>query len=199
MWQINIWKDSRAYLVLITLALAGLAGYAAIQFITNVHGLHRPTVVNSVEVIRKPNLGTASTSDAAEQNIAPFATVSVSSIEDTGEQPRDGVADGQPDANEWVTREEKEGAWIKLTWFRAAVITGVALFDRPSPIDNVLGGTLTFDDGSQIAVPGLPVDGTPWRITFPPKAVHWVMFRIDRVEGTHTGLEEFMVFGTLSP
>jgi hypothetical protein len=36
-------------------------------------------------------------------------------------------------------------------------------------------------------------------MTFPPKVVHWLMFRIERAEGKNTGLEEIMVFETSNP
>jgi hypothetical protein len=46
-----------------------------------------------------------------------------------------------------VTQEEMAGSWIKLSWDRPASVTEVALCDRPNQLDNVLGGTLSFDDG----------------------------------------------------
>jgi hypothetical protein len=124
--------------------------------------------------------------------------VTVSSIEESDEHAGGGVADGVVDTKEWVAREEMSGAWIKLSWDRPTVITEIDLYDRPNRVDNVLSGMLTFDDGSSIVVPALPADGSPWRITFPPKVVHWLMFRIDRAEGRSTGLEEIMVMGTQS-
>src|SRR2546423_658649 len=79
---------------------------------------------------------------------------------------------------EWVTREEMGRAWIKFSWDRPARVTELALYDRQNRLDNVLSGTLNFDDGTLIAVPALPPGGTPWRITIPPKVVHWLMFRM---------------------
>jgi hypothetical protein len=128
------------------------------------------------------------------QNIAPLATVSVSSTES---QLGAGVADGVVDKEEWVTHEEMAGAWIKLSWARPATVIAIELYDLQNPIDNVLSGTLSFDDGSLFPVTALPPAGTPWRVKFAPKTVSWVMFRIDHAEGRHTGLAEIMVFGTL--
>jgi hypothetical protein len=102
------------------------------------------------------------------------------------------------DTKGWVAREEMAGAWIKLSWDRPALVTEITLYDRPNRVDNVLSGTLTFDDGTSIAVPALPVAGSPWHVTISPKLVHWLMFRIDRAEGRSTGLEEIMVMGTQS-
>jgi hypothetical protein len=151
-------------------------------------------------VIRRPNPAPSEPAGNHEavQNIAPLATVSVSSVEEAPGQSI-GVADGVVDTKEWVTREEMNGAWIKLSWDRPVLVTEIALYDRPDRSTNVLGGTLSFDDGSSVAVPALPPAGTPWRLSFPPKTVHWVMFRIDRAEGRNTGLEEMMVFGALQP
>jgi len=133
---------------------------------------------------------------AGPLNIAPFATVTVSSAGDDRGQAA-GVADGDVNASQWVTQDELQGAWIKLAWDRPAVVEQIDLYDRPGPAENILGGSLIFDDGAMIPVPKLPPDGAPWRTRFPPKHVHWVMFRIDAAQGRTTGLAEIMVFGGL--
>jgi hypothetical protein len=71
------------------------------------------------------------------------------------------------DAKGWVAREEMAGAWIKLTWDRPVLVTEMALYDRPNRVDNVLSGTLTFDDGASVAVPALPTAGS--RLIIPDK------------------------------
>jgi hypothetical protein len=159
-----------------------------------------PTARNVATVIRRPSVVTGAKQSipprpqAAPRNIAPLATVTVSSVADSGGQPA-GVADGVVDSSEWVARGELQGAWIKLTWDRPAVVEQIDLYDRPSPLENVLGGTLIFDDGAMIPVPKLPPDGTPWHVKIPPKHVTWIMFRIDAAQGRTTGLAEIMVFG----
>ena len=136
--------------------------------------------------------------DRQQRNIAPLATVTVSS-EDAGRgQTGEGVADGRPDASEWSSAGEGAGAWITLAWDRPAVVTEIDLYDRPSPIDNVLSGTLSFDDGTVIVVRALPADGTPERVVFAPKTIHTVTFRIDQAQGRNAGLGEIMVVGTLN-
>lgn len=130
------------------------------------------------------------------QNIAPFATVMVSSVEAAAVRA-EGVADGEAYSGEWVSEGETAGAWIKLTWERPATITEIVLYDRPDPAENVLGGTLEFEDGSQIPVPALPPGGEPLRVTFAPKTVRWLVLRIDSVQGQSAGLVEFAVYGSL--
>mgnify|MGYP000039621727 CR=1 FL=1 len=131
------------------------------------------------------------------QNIAPFATVTVSSVR-AGGSGAEGVADGERDLNEWVSEGEMSGAWIKLVWDKPATITEIVLYDRPDPAENILGGVLEFEDGSQIPVPALPPGGDPWRVTFAPKTVRWVVLRIESVQGRNAGLVEFAVYGDLS-
>jgi len=159
-----------------------------------------PTAKRVATVIRRPDALTPAKSVAGGEpaaplrNIAPLATVTASSAEDERDQAA-GVADGVVDASQWVARGELAGAWIKLTWDRQAVVERVDLYDRPSPVDLVLGGTLIFDDGTMIPVPKLPPDGSPYHIKISPKRVSWLMFRIDAAQGRATGLAEIMVFG----
>ncbi|MEO8369110.1 MAG: hypothetical protein ABI806_07925, partial [Candidatus Solibacter sp.] len=110
------------------------------------------------------------------RNIAPAATVTVSSEAATRAQNTEGVADGQPDSNEWVAADSV-GAWVTLTWDRPALIDEIVLYDRPDRSSNVRSGALSFDDGSVIIVHALPVEGAPEHIKFPPKTVHSVTFR----------------------
>lgn len=152
-------------------------------------------------VIRHPDSQPAVVTPASNaahhglQNIAPLATVAASSFERSAETAA-GVADGLVDQSEWIAGE-RAGAWIELSWDRPVTVMEVTLFDLADPEDNVLGGLLTFDDGSVVTVPALPPDGSPWSVTFPPKTVRSVVFRIVRAQGLKTGLAEIMIFGTL--
>ena len=150
-------------------------------------------------VIRHPNPVTLANAGSRQMhNIAPLATVTVSSANTGGGHTGEGVADGQPDANEWASAGEGAGAWITLAWDRPATVTEIDLYDRPDPVDNVLSGTLTFEDGSVIVVHALPAEGAPQRVVFPPKTIRSVTFRIDRAQGRNAGLGEIMVMGTLN-
>jgi len=191
-------KELPVYVILTGVAILGVALLAAMRFVSTADIWRRGNA--QTIVIRRPNPAASQPPGSQEgmRNISPLATVTISSAEESPGQAV-GVADGVVDSREWVTRQEMGGAWIKLNWDRPALVSEIALYDRPDRSDNVLGGTLSFDDGSVIPVPALPPAGTPWRISFPPKTVHWVLFRIDRAEGRNTGLEEIMVFGALHP
>ena len=148
-------------------------------------------------VLRRPGFAHAFELPGGElRNIAPAATVTVSSEDPARGHRGEGVADGQPDENEWVAADAV-GAWLTLTWDRPALISEIVLYDRADLASNVRSGTLSFDDGSVIMVRALPAAGTPEHIRFAPKKVRSVTFRIDEAEGLNAGLDEIMVMGTL--
>ena len=134
-------------------------------------------------------------------NHALTAQVTVSSESAGGPQGGvkaiDGVPDGSPHdaAREWVTAGELSGAWIQLDWPTPVSLAQVNLFDRPSTGENVLAGTLSFSDGSRVAVDALPADGRVLPVAFAPRVVSWVRFTVDRAEGSATGLSELQVLG----
>src|ERR1039457_3702946 len=180
-------KSVRSLVTLTLVALCLIAGFLAIEFRTTVfkwylaefRGHGAPTI------IRRPGslARAASTENARIRNIAPVATGSGSSVEESDGTLAQGVADGVADSKDWVTEGETAGAWIRLDWNAPATIMGVDLYDLPNLSDNVLSGTLTFDDGSTIPVASLPPGGAPRRITFPAKTVRSVVFRIDHAQG----------------
>jgi len=182
----------RVLVAVIVAALVSAAILVGIRFAPAAR--HVATIIRRPSAVTPAIQSTSRSPQTGLRNIAPFATVTVSSAEDSGGQSA-GVADGVVDASQWVARGELQGAWIKLTWDRPAVVEQVDLYDRPSPVDYILGGTLIFDDGAMIPVPKLPPEGTPWHVRIPPKHVNWVMFRIDAAQGRTTGLAEIMVFG----
>ena len=189
-------KTARVFVILALLALLFIAGFVATKFAATARGKGH----EEVTVIRRPNGSSPPPGQPKREthgfirNIAPLATVSVSSTES---QMGAGVADGVVDNEGWVTHAEMGGAWIKLSWDRPATVIAIELYDLQSAVDNVLSGTLSFDDGSLFPVAPLPPAGSPWRVKFSPNTVHWVTFRIDHAEGRHTGLAEIMVFGML--
>ena len=140
-------------------------------------------------------------SNATQANIAPLATVSVSSVYSgySGNSIVDGVVDGFPGdiSKEWASNGEKVGAWAQLTWSSAKTINQINLYDRPNNTDQVTSGTLTFSDGSNVSVGALPdTDKTPATVTFSNKTVTWVKFTVNSVKsGTlNIGLAEFEVY-----
>src|SRR6266850_471996 len=132
-------------------------------------------------------------------NLAITAQVSASSEASANSRMSavDGFADGAPhDATrEWVSAGQLAGAWIQLNWSTSVSVAQVNLYDRPLGGENVLAGTLSFSDGTSIAVGALPTDGKLLPVTFAPKTVTWVRFTIDQAEGTAAGLSEIQVLG----
>jgi hypothetical protein len=205
-------KSVRNYTLFVALVLVCIGGAMGLKFAPAAFRL-RDTVMRRREqaaIIRRPSPGALRDPRLAPAksdrhgglvNLAPLATVTASSIvsSSNAEPMGAGVADGTVDASEWVTSAEAQGAWIELRWDRPVSVAEVELHDRRSLLENILGGTLLFDDGSMIPVPALPPDGTPWSIHFPPKTVQWIRFRIDSAQGKNEGLAEIMVYGKQNP
>ena len=184
----------RNYVWLVVGALVCIAGVLVVHFAPAALRLGRSGVT-----IRRPNpVPLRKAGDRQMRNIAPRATVTVSSADAARGQTGEGVADGQPDASEWASAGEGAGAWITLIWDHPATVSEIDLYDRPDPSENVLRGTLTFEDGSVIVVHALPAAGGAERVIFAPKTIHSVTFRIDQAQGRNAGLGEIMVIGTLN-
>src|SRR5581483_8258874 len=95
----------------------------------------------------------------------------------------DGSTDGYPgdQHHEWVSKGEKAGAWLTLTWTKPTRMTRILLYDRPNSADHVEEARLEFSDGSQLDVPSLPNDGIqPGIVTFAAKTCTWVKFVVVR-------------------
>ncbi len=175
-----------------------LAGAVLLCIVAAIGVRYGGPILKTGRVIRVPKAGIRIDQvrlAARAVNLAPFATVTVSSLEDVDEEGAQGVADGQVDEREWVPRQQARGAWIRLRWDAPVKVSEIQLYDRPSLADNVLSGFLEFDDGTRIPVDALPPDGSVWRVKFPAKMVQTVSFHIDNAEGRHSGLAEIMVMG----
>lgn len=134
-------------------------------------------------------------------NLATRAVVTASSQDAAGGRVRGNAVDGKlhgmsiGGVHEWATSGQLAGAWIQLDWPSAVRVSRVNLWDRPSLAENVLGGTLTFSDGSSVAVGALPARGNVLPVTFSPREVTWVRFSVTQAEGTAAGLAEIEVMG----
>lgn len=133
-------------------------------------------------------------------NIAFLANVSVSS-ESTitgqlGVKAIDGITNGYPHFpdNEWATRGQTDGAWIKLSWPKAYTVSKIIIYDRPNLNDNIISATLNFSDGSLINVGTLPNNGKGYEIDFTAKIIEWVKLTVDEAVGENIGLSEFEVY-----
>ena len=186
-------SSSARHYVWVAVILTCIAGVIGLRF--------APTALRMGHgvIVRRPNPSAFTPAgDHHQRNIAPFATVTVSSEDTARGQTGEGVADGRPDGSEWSSAGEGAGAWITLTWDRSAIVTEIDLYDRASPNENVLSGTLSFDDGTVILVRALPAGGAPERVVFAPKTIHTLTFRIDQAQGRNAGLDEIMVIGTMN-
>lgn len=148
-------------------------------------------------------------------SIARYATVTASSENATGDKATDqsaikavdGVLDGEasglpydhpryPHA-EWATKGETAGAWINLEFDQAKDITKITLYDRPGTENQITGGKLVFDDGSEVEVGELPNNGSPLEIELKKqsKSVKFVVTSVSE-STTSAGLAEIAVCGT---
>ena len=75
------------------------------------------------------------------------------------------------------------------------VIDRVVLYDRPTSIEQIFTGTLTFSDGSNLDVPKLPNNGAALEMSFLEKTVTSVRFQVTNGVGPNVGLSGFRVFG----
>jgi alpha-glucosidase (family GH31 glycosyl hydrolase) len=117
----------------------------------------------------------------------------------------DGVVGGYPGVRgqEWSTSGEGVGAWVRMTWPTTQTIRSIVLYDRINANDQITAGTLSFSDGSTVAVGTLrnqplsaPSHGADV-ITFAAKHVTWVKLTVTAVAPAteNVGLAEMAVYG----
>ena len=154
-------------------------------------------------------LGTASSPrpfmvlGAPGSNVAAAATVTASS-ENAGTGQLAGKAvDGNTDGSgtgdfthEWASVGQKAGAWLNLQWASPVTLGSITLFDRPNANDQITGGSISFSDGSTLAVPSLPNDGSGFTLDFSARTVTSLRLTITTVSSTtlNIGLAEIQTF-----
>lgn len=149
--------------------------------------------------------GTAGLSEVqvieADPNVSTAAVVSTSSAASGagGALVADGVV-AIPGAGEWVAAGSTGVPSVTLTWPFGQRLDRIVLHDRAGTAGNVTSGTLRFSDGTTIAVPALPDNGTQHVIDFPEKAVTWASFEANTYTG-QPGLSELRAYdlGNLAP
>jgi hypothetical protein len=147
----------------------------------------------------EPRSQTVDLSRYEKENAALSASVTASSFEfpeATG--VNDGFVGGYPidRSQEWSTKGEKAGAWVKLDWKQAQTVDRIILFDRLNGADRVLAGEIEFSDGSKVAVGELVNNAAKGTlIKFSPKTITWLKFTVTKVsnETQNTGLAEIVV------
>jgi len=99
---------------------------------------------------------------------------------------------------EWASNGEKAGAWLNVSWPGPIAVTQVVLYDRPNLSDRVLGGTLTWSDGTSRTFGALNADGSATTINLSKQVTtSSLLVTITSVSSTtnSAGLAEITVFG----
>ncbi|TFV78466.1 hypothetical protein E4P39_04525 [Blastococcus sp. CT_GayMR19] len=141
---------------------------------------------------------TPSTMPAVSTDLAAAASVTASSENaadgQTAAKAVDGTVDGYPGdwTAEWAAQGCTAGTWLQLTWPTAVTLDRIVLHDRPNANDQVTGGTLTFADGTTVAVPELANDGSATTVSFPARSTTSVRLTVTGVSATtsNVGLAE---------
>ncbi|WP_166503365.1 DUF7402 domain-containing protein [Modestobacter italicus] len=150
-----------------------------------------------------PTTTPPTTTPPATPNLATTSTVTASSENpndgQTAVKVKDGVIDGYPGVAtaEWATQGGKAGSWVQLTWPTAQTVDRVVLYDRLNTSDQVTAGTLTFSNGTTVAVPTLSNAGAGVTVTFPSRSTTSVRLTITGVSAStsNVGLAEFQAYG----
>jgi LmbE family N-acetylglucosaminyl deacetylase len=145
---------------------------------------------------------TTSTATTQGGNLAGSASVTASSQDtstgQTAAKAIDGVASGYPAdfTKEWATVGGRAGSWITLTWPSPVSLSKIVLYDRPNSDDRVMGGTLTFSDGSVVNVGSLPNNGAAFSVSFVPRVIVSVRFTVTSVSRStaNVGLAEIEAY-----
>lgn len=128
-------------------------------------------------------------------NAGIAAQITASSDYPAASGQKENAVDGYADVGfEWMSLDGN-GAWIQFDWPSPYRLGGVVLYDRLDTGDNVQAATLSFSDGSTVAVGALPTNGTPMVVTFPLRTVTWLRFTINQVSGDNAGLAEMEILG----
>ncbi|BGP08932.1 hypothetical protein OF846_003396 [Rhodotorula toruloides] len=103
---------------------------------------------------------------------------------------------------EWTSAGQGVGAWLLLTWTTPVTFNEIVLHDRPNLQDQILGGNLTFADGTGVSFGPLANDGsaTPIYLSKSVTTTSLKMY-ISKVSSTTTsiGLSEIMVYQVPNP
>jgi len=131
-------------------------------------------------------------------NIAPEATVSVSSSSDAISFAGTNVKDGIfkiGNMGEWKSDGEST-PWLELNWSENAVVDKINLYDRVGPASQIVNGEIRFSDGSIIETGTLPSDGTKKTFEFAPREISSLKLTVTEGIG-EVGLAEIEVYDTV--
>lgn len=133
------------------------------------------------------------------KNLSPLAQVTASS--EFNEQyaatnaTDNSLFDGRGSL-EWASRTSGDAKpSLILNWDRNIVIDKIILYDRPDPNTNILSSTLSFSNGTNLAVSALPYWGNPKVIDLDNVITRNLTFLVETLQGNNVGLKEIMVIG----
>ncbi|KAK4052066.1 hypothetical protein OIV83_002360 [Microbotryomycetes sp. JL201] len=178
------------------------AGLAEIEVFAP--GYNASPTSGSVAPTPTPSLST-------QTNIAPLAVASASAEQPATLQTADKANDGYVDGygyqggegmywEEWASGTGV-GTTLTLTWPAAATFSTVILYDRPNTNDQIISGTLTFDDGTSVSFGQLFNDASPTYVFLPSQITSRTLtMTVTGISDTTTsvGLAEIEVYGTLA-
>ncbi len=131
-------------------------------------------------------------------NIAPEASVSVSSTSDSINFAGKNVNDGIiliGNIGEWKSDGEST-PWLELSWSENAIVDQINLYDRVGSSSQIINAEIEFSDGSIIETDTLPSDGSKKTLEFAPREISSLKFTVTEGIG-ELGLAEIEVYDTV--
>ncbi|GAB3926282.1 hypothetical protein GCM10029976_020740 [Kribbella albertanoniae] len=140
--------------------------------------------LSQLRVLSAPNLASsaAATASSTYRNDPAYGASAAT----------DGVVN-QWFAGEWASDGEVNPK-LTLAWSVPQRLSQVILFDRSNLEDQTRAGTLTFSDGSKVAVSGLDNTGTGLVVNFPARTTTSVLFETTGGQGLNNGIAEIQAF-----
>ena len=117
------------------------------------------------------------------ENIAgrATATASTSAKGSAAGAAVDGKVGGYPEfpQHEWSSIREGTGAWLRLEWPASVEINQIWIYDRVTPLDQIVRAVARFDDGSFVELKNPSNDGkVPAKVGFEPVKTKTVTIEI---------------------
>jgi hypothetical protein len=123
----------------------------------------------------------------------PWVPTKESSSLYSGDRAVDGVVPDLMDAaHEWASRGE-QNPWIRLEWETPQDVSQVVIYDRSNATDRALGGLLKFNDGTEVQVNDIPINGQGRTVACGARDVTWCEFQVIGGQGSNVGLAEIFV------
>ncbi len=121
-------------------------------------------------------------------DVAPESVVSASSEYDHSNRAELVLSP----SGEWASKGESK-PWIQLDWDHEQTVDTVIIKDRLILNNCATNIMLSFSDGTQLNVVGIPDDGKAKDVRFPSKTVKWIRLQVLKGDGTDIGLSEIKV------